>query len=102
MAFERIGPGRRPARRRDGRAALFSVPDARPPDQAGSGETAGAPGSGSGLRLICSRCGAANPVTPAAAVRAVFPLALVVPGREQPIFAVCAQGRHRAWMRLAW
>jgi hypothetical protein len=47
----------------------------------------------------CSRCDATSPLDLAGAARAAFPLFLVAPWRDHPVFAVCPACRHRAWLR---
>lgn len=75
----------------DGRAALFS---------SRSGPSGAAPGSRRlGVSVLCSRCGVTSALDPAGIVRAAFPLFLVLPGRDHPVFARCPACRVRCWLR---
>jgi hypothetical protein len=67
----------------DGRAALF---------------TRGASG-GTGITVHCSRCDAVSPLSAATALRSAFPLFLLAPWRNHPVFAVCPSCNRRSWLR---
>jgi hypothetical protein len=88
----------------DGRAALFSSGVERDRERARARERGGDPAGGEGaaapLAAHCSRCDATTPVDAATAVRAVLPLAVVVPWRDHPVFAVCPACRQRAWLKV--
>lgn len=94
QGFDRIRPPGQ--RHRDdplGRAALFGDGPAR--------ATAGLdPARERGPALVCSRCSARSPLDPLTVVRVAFPLFLVLPWREDPVFALCPACRHRAWLKV--
>lgn len=73
-----------------GRAAVFSG-------------TAPAPEAAAPRRALvtCSGCGETSPIDAVAVLRAVVPLAIVLPWRPYPVFAICPACRRRAWLRVS-
>lgn len=96
-SFDRIKP---PKQRPD----LFSSPDpSRPPGEVRVDEPVVEPAqeeTETGLLTVeCGHCGDVCPMTLTAALSRALPVAVVVPWRRHPVFAVCPCGQRRAWLK---
>ena len=104
------GPRRRPD-------VSLGGPDVHAPaarDARGAGDVAGAAGAGAAggvgdaadgevarsiLTVECGHCGDVCPMPLAGAISRALPLAVVVPWRSHPVFAICPCGQRRAWLK---
>lgn len=85
QGFDRIRDPRAESRQRSGvraRQVLLSGSDRRRP------------------AFVCASCSVATPIGVGSILRVALPIALVVPWRAEPVFAICPSCRRRTWLAV--